>query len=75
MEYEVWAGNDGRAIGYLLIPATETKRAEMRRAAPGSMQECIATFEADSLDEATGLYEAMYEDLATTWGAKHSDPE
>ncbi len=72
MEYEVWAGDGGRAIGYLLIPATETKRAEMRRAAPGSMQ---ATFEADSWEEATAFYEAMYEDLATTWDAKHSDPE
>jgi hypothetical protein len=75
VEYEVWAGDGGRAIGYLLIPATETKRAEMRLAAPGSMQECIATFEADSFEDATALYEAMYEDLATTWEAKHSHPE
>ena len=44
----------------------------MRRAAPGSMKECIATFEAQSRDEATALYEGMYEDLAVTWEAKTS---
>jgi hypothetical protein len=36
------------------------------------MQECIATFEAESWAEATALYEAMYEDLAVTWEAKNS---
>jgi hypothetical protein len=39
------------------------------------MQECIATFEAESSDEATALYDAMYEDLAVTWEAKNFGPE
>jgi hypothetical protein len=73
MEFEVWARDGGNAIGYVLILATEAKRQEMRRAAPGAMQECIATFEAESRDEATGIYDAMYEDLAVTWEAKNSD--
>lgn len=38
------------------------------------MQECIATFEANSSDEAPVLYEAMYEDLAVAWEAKNSRP-
>lgn len=75
VKFEVWAGAGGNAIGYICIPATEAKREEMRRAAPGSMQECIATFEAESLDEATALYDAIYEDLAVTWEAKNSGPE
>jgi hypothetical protein len=75
VKYEVWAGDGGRAIGYVLIPATEAKRQEMRRTAPGAMQECIATFEAESREEANALYEAMYDDLALTWEAKNSDPE
>ena len=75
MKYEVWAGDGDNAIGYVLIPSTEAKRQEMRRAAPGSMQECIATFEAESWDEATALYDAMYEDLAVTWEAKNSGPK
>jgi hypothetical protein len=75
MKFEVWAGDGGNAIGYTCIPATKAKREEMRRATPGSMQECIATFEAESWDEATAVYEAMYEDLAVTREAKNALPE
>lgn len=60
------------------IPVDSRHRDEASRneaCSPGSIQECIATFEVDSLDEATALYEAMYEDLATSWEAKPSDPK
>ncbi len=53
VKFEVWAGDGGNAIGYVLIPATEAKRQKMGLVASVAMQECIATFEAESWDEAT----------------------
>jgi len=35
------------------------------------MQECIATFDAETLDEAIAAYDEMYEGLAEAWEAKN----
>jgi hypothetical protein len=71
VNYKVWAGDGRKAIGYVLNSRNRSKRWEMTRGGPGAMQECIATFEADSWDGAT----VLYEDPAGTWEAKNSDPE
>ncbi len=71
MEYEVWIGQSDGAVGCLLIPATEAKRQEMRRAAPDSMRNLAASFEADSWDDAKAKYEDMYEALVESWEANN----
>ena len=75
VEYEVWTGDGDRAIGYLLVPASETKRAEMRGRGPRLNAGVHRDIRGGLVEDATALYEAMYEDLATTWEAKHSHPE
>ena len=71
MQYEVWIGAGDGAIGCFLIPATEAKRQEMRRADPDSMKDLAASFEADSWDGAMAKFEEMREALLQSWEANN----
>jgi hypothetical protein len=65
VHYEISAGRsrDGGA-GYVLIPADDNQRQEMRRADPDSMPELVITFTAEDWEEARTIYEERYEAIA-----------